>query len=257
MHGGGAPYLSGVGYHREALEAGVRIVAVSRPGSAGSTMHAGFSVAGFHRDVAELADQLAIDRFVVMGNSNGGMFALAVGHALPERVIGVLPLNPATPVFDDPQALELTPVYNDLQAIGVDGWVAGMRESVRAGLADHSLLRAPPLFQFSESTEEEVIDLYLLATQLVQPGTLECEAGLLLESWGFDLFDIRPPVVFISGQSEVGTPYNRYWSSRLPAARIEEPPGGHMSHLAPDQRRNLMQRVIEFHKTADTAHAPH
>jgi hypothetical protein len=30
-----------------------------------------------------------------------------------------------------------------------------------------------------------------------------------------------------------------------------------MSHLAPDQRRNLMQQVIEFHRNADTAHAPH
>lgn len=247
LHGGGASHLSGLTYHREALSAGVRVIAVNRPGAAGSTMYDGFNVADFPRDLDELADQLGLEQFVVMGNSNGGMFALSTGHALPDRVVGVLALNPATPVFDDPLALELTPIYNEVIAIGAETYAAGVRAQVDAGLLDHTILTAPPLFAATESTEAEVLDVYLRAVLLTQPAALDCEVGFLLRSWGFDIFDIEPPVLFLSGQTEVGTPYNRSWAARLPNAEVEEPPGGHLSHLAPDQRARLMAKVVAWH----------
>ena len=108
LHGGGASHLSGLVYHREALEAGVRIVAVDRPGAGGSTPDPDYSVAGFHEDVEQLADHLDLDRLVAMGNSNGGMFAVALAHAMPDRVAGAIPLNPATPIYDDSVAWELS-----------------------------------------------------------------------------------------------------------------------------------------------------
>ena len=114
LHGGGASHLSGLVYHREALEAGVRIIAADRPGAGGSTPDPDYTVAGFHEDLEQLADHLGLEQFVVMGNSNGGMFSIALAHAMPDRVVGAIPLNPATPVYDDSVAWELTPIYHGL-----------------------------------------------------------------------------------------------------------------------------------------------
>ena len=86
LHGGGASHLSGLVYHREALEAGVRIIAADRPGAGGSTPDPDYTVAGFHEDLEQLADHLGLEQFVVMGNSNGGMFSIALAHAMPDRV---------------------------------------------------------------------------------------------------------------------------------------------------------------------------
>ena len=137
LHGGGANHLSGVVYHRDALAEGVRVISVSRPGVGGSAAHKGFAVATYHEDFVQLLDALELSRVVVMGNSNGGMFALALAHALPERIAGAMPLNPATPVFDDGEAWTLTPIYHGLAESGPAAWVEGTRE-LGASLASGS-----------------------------------------------------------------------------------------------------------------------
>jgi pimeloyl-ACP methyl ester carboxylesterase len=63
------------------------------------------------RDVAELVDQIDIDRFAVMGWSMGGQYAAALGRALPRRVMrvaiiaGALPLTEPR-VFDELPAMD-------------------------------------------------------------------------------------------------------------------------------------------------------
>lgn len=83
---------------------GVRIISPDRPGVGSSDRKPGHLLLDWVTDdVSELLDHLDVDRFTVMGWSEGGQYALAVAHALADRVdraaviAGCLPLDdPAT-----------------------------------------------------------------------------------------------------------------------------------------------------------------
>ncbi|MEZ4584808.1 MAG: alpha/beta hydrolase [Gemmatimonadales bacterium] len=247
LHGGGASHLSGLLYHREALDAGVRIIAVDRPGAGGSSPNPALAVATFHQDIRELAVHLGLRRFVALGNSNGGMFAVALAHAMPDLVSGAIPLNPATPVFDDGDAWAVTPLYHGLVKLPVEEVVAGMQLAARQFQEQQAQARVEdPFQQFPESTEPEIVDLYFQALAMTPTEVLEQEVKLVLDEagWGFDIYDVQPRVELFTGLTEVGTPFNKLWAERLPNAGLHLTSGGHAGQTAPDTRRELMRCAV-------------
>ena len=72
-----------------ATECGIRLISPDRPGVGLSDPKPGRTVLDWAHDVAELLDQVDVDRFAVMGWSMGGQYAAAVGHALRHRVTRV------------------------------------------------------------------------------------------------------------------------------------------------------------------------
>jgi pimeloyl-ACP methyl ester carboxylesterase len=65
---------------------GFRILTPERPGYGLSDPAPGHTIGDWADDVAQLADQLGLDRFHVAGGSGGGPFALACALNLPARV---------------------------------------------------------------------------------------------------------------------------------------------------------------------------
>ena len=74
----------------EAAEAGFRLVGIDRPGYGLSTPWPGRSIADWVPDGIAVADHLGIDRFVAVGVSTGGAYALALAALHPDRVLGVI-----------------------------------------------------------------------------------------------------------------------------------------------------------------------
>lgn len=74
-----------------AVEAGLRLVGIDRPGYGLSTAEPGRTIGGWVPEALAVADHLGIDRFVTVGTSTGGAFALAVAALAPERILGVVP----------------------------------------------------------------------------------------------------------------------------------------------------------------------
>ena len=72
--------------HDAAVAAGVRLVAVSRPGYGGSTTTETPSLLAVGRDTAALAAHLGLDGYAVFGSSGGGPFAVATAIADPGGV---------------------------------------------------------------------------------------------------------------------------------------------------------------------------
>jgi pimeloyl-ACP methyl ester carboxylesterase len=75
-----------VDLERLTSELGVRYIAVNRPGVGASDKHPCRTVLDFAQDVRQLSDGLGLARFAVAGVSAGGPYALAIAHALPDRV---------------------------------------------------------------------------------------------------------------------------------------------------------------------------
>src|SRR3954451_12670813 len=104
----------------------VRLLALSRPGYGRSTTTPP-GLVSVAQDVGELASELGVEEFAVLGVSGGGPFALATAAVLPARVGHVLIAAGPGPVHllapqhleaDDVRALEL------LAAGDADGAVA-------------------------------------------------------------------------------------------------------------------------------------
>ena len=78
--------------HEAAAAAGVRLIAVSRPGYGGSTTLETPSLLAVGRDTGALAGHLGLDGYAVVGSSGGGPFAVATAVADPGgvRALGVV-----------------------------------------------------------------------------------------------------------------------------------------------------------------------
>lgn len=77
---------------------GLRVLAIDRPGFGDSTFQPDRTLGAWAADVAALADQLALERFSIVGVSAGGPYALACAAAMPDRLNGVALVCPLGPL---------------------------------------------------------------------------------------------------------------------------------------------------------------
>ncbi len=80
---------------------GVRLIALERPGVGTSTRHVYPSVLGWADDVEEVANQLGLPRFALIGLSGGGPYVLACANRLRERVVAGAVLGGVAPARGD------------------------------------------------------------------------------------------------------------------------------------------------------------
>jgi pimeloyl-ACP methyl ester carboxylesterase len=85
-HGSGSSRLEVTLLADAAAAAGVRLIGLDRPGVGRSDPKPGALLLEWPADVAEVADQLGIERFAVEGLSAGGPYALACAYAIPQRL---------------------------------------------------------------------------------------------------------------------------------------------------------------------------
>lgn len=69
-----------------AISMGLRLIATDRPGFGASDPKRGRTLLDWPDDVAELADQLGIGKFSIIGVSGGGAYAAACAYKIPERL---------------------------------------------------------------------------------------------------------------------------------------------------------------------------
>ena len=76
---------------------GLRVIAPDRPGIGLSDARPGRGFSDWPADIAGLADSLRIDRFLLLGISGGGPYALAAAALLPDRIDAVAVVSGAPP----------------------------------------------------------------------------------------------------------------------------------------------------------------
>lgn len=89
-HGGPGSRLEPAFLQQDAIDNGLRIIGIDRPGYGLSTACPGRSIADWVSDALAVADHLGIESFVTVGVSTGGAYALATASIAPGRVLGVV-----------------------------------------------------------------------------------------------------------------------------------------------------------------------
>jgi pimeloyl-ACP methyl ester carboxylesterase len=74
----------------EATSAELLLVGIDRPGYGLSTPLPGRTIADWIPDALAVADELGISRFLAVGESTGGAYALALAALVPDRLLGVV-----------------------------------------------------------------------------------------------------------------------------------------------------------------------
>lgn len=139
---------TGARYRRlfEDLLPGVRAIAPDLRGHGGSTWSPPWSAEQHVADLLATLDAAAVDRAVVVGHSFGGLLALHLAAAAPERVRGLVLLDPAAAIPEERAAREAAAVRRD------DGW-----ETLEEARAARAALRPP----HSRDTVDEDLATFL------------------------------------------------------------------------------------------------
>lgn len=89
-HGGPGSRMEPAHLGAEAAEAGLLLIGIDRPGYGMSTPCPGRTIAGWVPEALAVADEIGAARFVAVGESTGGAYALALAALVPDRVLGVV-----------------------------------------------------------------------------------------------------------------------------------------------------------------------
>ena len=240
------------GWVSSAASLGLRLVAVSRPGYAGSTRAPGRTVAGAAADTAAVADALGADSFLTWGVSGGGPHALACAALLPERVRAVAVLAGVAPFEADGLDFLAGMGQDNVDEFGAarvgEAELRGHLVPQRAALvaADPARIAAEMASLLPPVDADVLTGPTGAAVGAWMVGGLDASVDgwadddlAFVRPWGFDPASIACPVLLVQGSEDLMVPpaHVRWLAERVrvgPAAvEVRELAGeGHISLLA-------------------------
>ena len=226
---------------------GLRLVGYDRPGYGGSTPQPGRSVGDAADDVATIADALGVERFATWGISGGGPHALACAALLPDRVVAAASLASVAPYEADDLdwvdgmgeanveefglTLEgrekLEPFLREAHDEMIEGGVQGMETALR------TLLSPVDAAAFSGETAEYMFEAFRVGNETQLDGWLDDDFAFA-KPWGFDVGQIRVPVLLWQGAEDRFVPFahGEWLARRIPTVDPRlSPDDGHITLL--------------------------
>jgi pimeloyl-ACP methyl ester carboxylesterase len=221
---------------------GVRVITPDRPGYGLSDRDPHRTLLDWPADVEELADQLGISRFGIVGISGGGIYALACAAAIPHRLTDVVVtgcpgpmqrpgalagmrfltragvwLGARAPWLLEAGATVLSPAVRRFPGFFVDHFNNGVPP------ADRQWLSMPSVSRGAADTLREAF----------RPGVWGYvrDIRVLALPWGFNLDEIKVRVQLWHGDDDAVIPlhHGRYLASVIPGATLRVCHGeGHM-----------------------------
>jgi pimeloyl-ACP methyl ester carboxylesterase len=241
--------------HDDAYRLGARLISIDRPGVALSDRQEGHAMVDWAAsDAASVLDALGVDRFSVMGWSLGGQYALAVAHALPQRVVRAAVLAGCLPLDDPHRRAELNRLDRRLATLstGRPGAARLVFSALHAAarsapaLVTRQACAAVPKHEaaairaqgkwLARSTEEAVRN---------SRGAVD-EYRAMVSPWAFDPAGVTVPVAVHQGSADTLVPesWGRALAGMLGNAAFHLHPGdGHM--IALTRRADVLSALID------------
>lgn len=197
-----------------ARERHVRVITPDRPGYGLSTAPRRTSLTDWSADVAELADALGFARFLLLGYSGGGPYALACAAQLPSRIQKLGLIASIAPLSAPGVWAGLSSAAR--REITLLRWMPRpliwlqVRRMARAVARDpeklvHDLIKASPEPDVVALQRPDIraMSLEAFAEAMRQDGEGYLrDAQVFAPSWGFALEDVHVPVLLWQGEED-------------------------------------------------------
>jgi pimeloyl-ACP methyl ester carboxylesterase len=219
-----------------AVQAGVRLVTVDRPGYGGSDPRPGLTLKDWVDDYAALCDELDLAPCPLLGWSGGAAYALAVGFHRPERVTHLALLAGAGPVDEVPDAWASTPDSDRLvvETYRVRGTAARpvVLEDCRQFSDDPTGFLRPGEGDLAGRPDlhDALATMFREAAAQGPIGQADDVIAQCALGWGFSPADVTVPVEVWWGERDQLVPRADadYFATHLPDGRLHVVPGvGH------------------------------
>ena len=210
----------------------IRIISVDRPGYGLSDFKKNRTLLDWPDDVVELADQLKINKFAVMGVSGGGPYAAACAYKIPKRltkveiIVGLAPtyipglLDGMSWVFR--VGWESYPRFPIARTIGA--WLnffyaryspgLGLNRFLFGAKTDRKLYSDPKIRKIAKENYKEAFRQGYKGAEL--------DLKLYTSDWGFKLKDIKVKVWLFYGEDDknVSLEMGKYYASQIPNNKL-------------------------------------
>ncbi len=225
-----------------AAGAGLRVIALDRPGYGLSDFQPGRAITGWPADVAEAADLLRIGRFSVAGASGGGPYALACAWRLPGRVTRAAVISGVGP-YQVPGITRGMRWQNRIGFRWVSRWPAlarALMRSMHRGITRDPERTIDAIARAMSPADAEIIRrpdvreiLIADITEAFRQGSQGAARDVVLlgRPWGFSLAEIEPEVHLWQGEDDALVPpaMGRYQAGQIPHCHATLLPGeGHL-----------------------------
>ena len=245
-HGFPGSRLEAVASDGDAARLGLRVIAADRPGFGLSDHKPGRTFLDWPDDLAELADALGIERFIVLGVSGGGPYALACAHRIPQRLAAVGIVSGLAPL----RAPGATRGMRHLTRFGLhlSRWAAPLARSVYSLVAPRMVTRRQFLLRrmaaMLPAPDGQAVSRTRLGPIVLDsfceglrngPQGAARDLTLFGRPWGFRLGDVALPVRLWHGEVDDIVPVGmgRHVAEALPDCRPTYYPNeGHFSIIA-------------------------
>ena len=231
--------------HEAYLKAGIRLLALDRPGIGYSTRKNKRQLLDWPDDVVEVAKILNLEKFSVLGVSGGGPYALACARAIPgylDKVTVACGLGP----MDAPNATSGMMLSNrilfsygrffpPLLRLSVSLMVRQLSSKPVKGFEKFiEGLPEPDRLVLSGTNAQELV--LASAVEGVRQGSkpLLEEISIYSKFWGFELSDLNVPISLFQGEADIDVPASmaRYQAELIPNCELNlYPTDGHFSLL--------------------------
>ena len=226
---------------------GVQVISFDRPGYGRSERLFSRTVADVVPDVAAIADAMGLERFAVVGRSGGGPHALACAAQLPDRVTRAAAL-----VSLAPWGAAGLDWFNGMAGSNVDAFATAAAEPelmITRLVQNAAKIKENPASQFADlGTEMPEPDRRVMADadirRLLEENSKEAlrygadgwidDVLAFCSPWGFEVSDIRVPVLLWAGEMDVFSPvtHTRWLGDRIPDALVQiQPESAHLDAL--------------------------
>ena len=241
-----------------AVEIGVRIISLDRPGIRDSSLARERSLLDWPVLMKEIAAEMGLEQYRILAISGGAPYAYVAAWALPEQVRAIAVVSGAPPIAELSDHVHLLRLYRWLLALRVK-----QPRLLRAGfhlVRPFACLKPPVRFRplllkcLQRADAEAMRDsrafeaCFESARQAWRASAdgVMIDAEIYARPWGFPLEDVRVPVRLWHGTGDraFGYPIAEEIARRLPNCQLQiVPDAGHFSLPIRNVRRILKDLI--------------
>ena len=258
-HGNPGSRLELLFLDEKALEYGIRLIVLDRPGLGQSDYVPDYNLLDFASDIERLANEKGIEQFGLIGWSSGGPPVLATAHQLPKRVKFAISVSGYTNFGEYDEARELMKSYNlrgpELsenrprlfnQAVKLVRWTDLQLPNFYMKMAEAEM----PAPDRAILEDKQIAELFIRNQQeALKQGTEGAIQDLEVQwaPWSVSLKDINVPVYIYQGKKDTFVPwkFGEHLANTIPGASLTlMPDAGHLMPLDPVFQDELFTMVL-------------